>query len=180
VRRLLLAVATLLSLVACSHVQTLAGPVTRPAGDEGMVVYVLGDLSFEAPQGWRAEGDDRHVRLVAPGDEATLEAVAAQSAGAEAECLADAEARLTRGAGGLSNVRRHATTFAGQKGVTQEADQGAWHGWAWAACAGGLQYRVWFAGRAPLSRELLEVERRLVASARLGAAPPRPAAGSAR
>jgi hypothetical protein len=178
--RRLLAAGWLSALVGCSHVLTAAGPVTRPAGDEGALVYVVGDLSFQAPAAWKAEGDDRHVRLVAPGDEATVEAFASTWAGTEAECLADVEARLDRGSGTLTNVRRHPTTFAGRQGVTQEADQGPWHGWAWGACSGALQYRVWFAGRAPVSRDLLEVERVLVASARIavpGPVGPAPGAG---
>jgi len=172
VTRRSLAAAGLLALSGCSHVLTRAGPVTRPGGAEGSTVYVVGDLAFEAPAAWRAEGDDRRLRLLAPGDEATVEAAAAKVDGTEASCLAEAEARLARGEGTLTGVRRHATTFAGAKGVTQEADQGAWHGWAWAACAGGLQYRVWFAARSPIPKELLEARRRLVDSARIGAAAP--------
>ena len=33
--------------------------------------------------------------------------------------------------------------------IAQEADQGGWHGWAWATCDGGEQYRVFLAGRSP-------------------------------
>jgi hypothetical protein len=176
VTRRSLAAAGLLALAGCSHVLTRAGPVTRPGGGEGTTIYVVGDLAFEAPAAWRAEGDDRRLRLVAPGDEATVEAAAAKADGGDAACLADAEARLARGEGSLTGVRRHPTTFAGAKAVTQEADQGPWHGWAWAACAAGLQYRLWFAGRSPLSKELLEARRRLVESARLGPAAPSGAA----
>jgi len=171
VRRAIVA-AALAALAGCSHVLTRAGPVTRPGAPEGSTTYVVGDLSLEAPSGWSADGDDRHLRLAAPGDEATLEATASRTEGGDAACLADAEARLARGEKGLTGVRRHATTFAGAKGITQEADQGAWHGWAWSTCAGGLQYRVWFAARAPVSKDMLAVRTRLVESARLGSAAP--------
>jgi hypothetical protein len=176
VTRSALVAAVLLALAGCSHVLTRAGPVTRPGGSEGSTVYVVGDLAFEAPAAWTAEGDDRRLRLLSPGDEATVEVTAAKVEGSDASCLADAEARLARGEGTLTGVRRHPTTFAGAKGVTQEADQGAWHGWAWAACAGGLQYRVWFAARSPGPKELLEARRRLVDGARFGAAAPAGAA----
>jgi hypothetical protein len=172
VTRRALAAAGLLALAGCSHVLTRAGPISRPGGTEGSTAYVVGDLAFEVPAAWRAEGDDRRLRLLAPGEEATVEAAAARAEGSDASCLADAEARLVRGEGALTGVRRHPTTFAGVKAVAQEADQGVWHGWAWAACAGGLQYRVWFAGRSPVPKETLEVRRRLVESARLGAAAP--------
>jgi len=157
--------AALAVLSGCSRV------TTRPSATEGESVYAVGALSFEAPSAWRASGDERHVRLVAPGDDATVEASAQRDAGPDASCLAAAEAALARGAAGLSAVQRHPSTLAGRKAVAQEADQGAWHGWAWATCAGGVQYRLWFAGRSPLSREMLEVQRRLLASAELGAPP---------
>jgi len=89
----------------------------------------------------------------------------------EAECLADAEAVLGRGAAGLTNARRHATSFAGRRGVTQEGDQGGWHGWAYAVCEGTTQYRIWFSGLSPMGPEALEAHRMLVASAQLGASP---------
>ncbi len=161
------AAAALLTLAACSHVLTRAGPVTRPGGDAGTVVYVVGALSFPAPADWRADGDDLRLRLDGP--EATLEATASPRQGASPDCLADAEAALSRGAAGLTGVRRHATTFAGQRAVTQEADQADWHGWAWATCAGGVQYRIWLAARSPVAPATLEAQRILVEGARLGA-----------
>ena len=145
--------------------------VTRPDAREGASRYVVVGLSFEAPSDWRASGDDRHVRLVAPAGNGTIEASAVPDASAGPDCLGNAAAALERGTQGLSAVQRHGSTFAGQKAVAEEADQGAWHGWAFAACSGGVQYRVWFAGRSPVPQELLEVKRRLVESARLEAAP---------
>jgi uncharacterized protein YceK len=155
----------LLALAGCAQV------VTRPAASEGARVYVVGALSFEAPSDWRASGDERHVRLLAPALDGTIEASAVSEVRAGPDCLARAEAALERGTPGLTAVQRHASSFAGFKAVAEEADQGSWHGWAWATCTAGAQYRVWFAGRSPLSRELLSVQQRLLASARLEAVP---------
>jgi len=55
--------------------------------------------------------------------------------------------------------------------VAQEADGSGWHGWAWATCDGGEQYRVSVAGRAPVPREIVDVQRRVVSTARLGGKP---------
>jgi hypothetical protein len=158
-----LAALATLAMGACST----ARPVARPAADPGKTVYSVGALSFEAPASWSAEGDARKVRLAAPDGGATLEARAAAVAGPDEACLADAEKALARGAASLSGVRRHPSSFAGRKAVAQEADAAGWHGWAWAACAGGEQYRVWLAARTPVDRDRLEVQRRLVATARL-------------
>ena len=162
-------IAALLALAACQTTLEQAGrPVTRPSGDEGMVVYLVGRLSFAAPAGWSAAGDSTRVRLDGPRGDARLEASAVQRTfGDEKECLADAEAVLSRAEAGFSNVRRHLTTFAGRRAVTQEADQGPWHGWAWAFCDGPRQYRVWFTGLSPVAREAVEAQRILAASARL-------------
>ncbi len=162
-----------LGLSACST----ARPVARPAADPGRTVYSVGALSFEAPAGWSAEGDSRKVKLEAPDGRATLEARAAAVAGPDAACLADAERALARGADALSGVRRHGSTFAGRKAVAQEADATGWHGWAWATCAGGEQYRVWLAARTPVDRERLEVQRLVVATARLAPAGDAPGKG---
>jgi hypothetical protein len=35
------------------------GPQSRPAGDEGMLLFTVGRLSFEAPAAWPARGDPR-------------------------------------------------------------------------------------------------------------------------
>lgn len=162
-------IAALLALGACETTMEQAGrPVTRPSGDEGMVVYLVGRLAFSAPAGWSASGDSTRVQLDAPRGEARLEASAVQRTFAdEKACLADAEAVLSRAEARLTNVRRHPTTFAGRRAVAQEADQGPWHGWAWAFCDGSRQYRVWFTGLSPVGREAVEAQRILAASARL-------------
>ena len=157
--------AALLVLAACA---TAGRPVTRPSGAEGMLVYLVGRLAFTAPADWAASGDSSRVRLDAPGRDAQLEAsVVRLSFADEKACLADAEALLARAEARLSNVRRHPTTFAGRRAVTQEADQGPWHGWAWAFCDGPQQYRVWFTGLSPVGRGAMEAQRILAASARL-------------
>ncbi len=161
--------AALLPVAACQTTLEQAGrPVTRPSGDEGMLVYLVGRLAFTAPADWKAAGDPSRVRLDAPRGDVRLEASVVQLAFAdEKACLADAEAVLSRAEAGLANVRRHPSTFAGRRAVTQEADQGPWHGWAWAFCDGPRQYRVWFTGLSPMGREALEAQRILAASARL-------------
>ncbi len=156
-----------LALGACARVQ----PVSRPSADGTARVYQVATLSFEVPASWSADGDPRRVKLTAPGGEAVVEARATAAPGSAASCLAAAGEALERGASGLTGVRRHASTFAGRKAIAQEADQGAWHGWAWAACDGGEQYRVFLAGRTPVSRETIEVQRRLLATARMGGSP---------
>jgi hypothetical protein len=166
------AAAALALLAGCTTVEQAGRPVTRPAGDEGMVVYLVGRLSFEAPSAWTASGDDRRVRIASPQGVVRIEADAVvRPVAGEAECLADAETVLERGAAGLTNARRHPTSFAGRRGVTQEGDQAGWHGWAYAVCEGTTQYRIWFSGLSPMSPEALEAHRILVASARLGATP---------
>jgi hypothetical protein len=156
-----------LALASCARV----GPVSRPTPDGAARIYSVAGLSFEVPAGWRADGDPRKVKLTSPGGEALVEVKATAVAGPVADCLAGAEEALERGAASLSGVRRHASTFAGRKAISQEADQGGWHGWAWATCDRGEQYRVFLSGRSPVSRETIEVQRRLVATARLGGAP---------
>lgn len=158
-----------LALGACATTLEPAGkPVSRPSGDEGMVVYLVGRLAFTAPAGWAAAGDSSRVRLDAPRGDARLEASLVQRGFAdEKECLADAEAVLSRADASFTNVRRHPTTFAGRRGVAQEADQGPWHGWAWAFCDGPRQYRVWFTGLSPVGRDAMEAQRIMAASARL-------------
>ena len=162
-----LGAAAALLVSACARVS----PVSRPSPDGASRVYSVAGLDFEAPAGWSADGSPRQVKLVSPGGDALLEVRATAAPGSAATCLSGAEEALSRGAATLDGVRRHPSTFAGKKAVTQEADQGGWHGWAWATCDGGEQYRVWLAGRAPVSRETLDVQRRLVATARLGGSP---------
>jgi hypothetical protein len=153
--------------VACARV----GPVSRPTPDGAGRVYSVAGLDVEAPASWRAEGDPRKVKLTSPSGDALLEAKATAVAGPSDRCLEGAEDALVRGSASLTGVRRHTTTFAGKKAVAQEADQGGWHGWAWATCDRGEQYRVFLSGRAPISRETIEVQRRLVATARLAGSP---------
>ncbi len=148
------------------------GPQSRPGGDEGMLLYTVGRLSFEAPAAWEARGDPRHVVLVRGANDARLDAQLVEKGFPdEAQCLAQAEASLARGTTKLTNVRRHPTTLAGRKAIVQEADQGAWHGWAWALCDGGEQYRIFFSGRSPLDEEALRAVRLLSSSAVLAAGP---------
>jgi hypothetical protein len=166
---------SLLALCACGLVQERAqeqGPQSRPAGDEGMLMFTVGRLSFEAPASWPARGDPRRVLLLSPANDARIDAqVTDRTFRSDAECLAQAEDSLAQGSAKLTNVRRHATTLAGRKAVVQEADQGPWHGWAWAMCDGGEQYRIFFTGRSPLGEESLRASRLLSSSAVLATKP---------
>jgi hypothetical protein len=166
-----LALAALVS--GCSTVTESAGrPVARAGIDEGMTFYLVGQLFLEAPTAWTASGDARRLRIDSPRGDARIEVVAAsRPAASESECLADAEAMLARGTAGLSGVRRHPTTFAGRPAVTQEADQGAWHGWAYGVCDGPRQYRIWFSGLSPMGKDLIEAHALLVSRARFEAGP---------
>lgn len=170
-----LALASALAASGCSLVHQRAaeaGPQSRPAGDEGMLLYTVGRLSFEAPAGWEARGDPRHVLLVSPKADARIDAeLSDRTFPDERACLAQAEESLARGSARLSNPRRHATTLAGRRAVVQEADQEGWHGWAWAACDGGEQYRLFFTARSPLSEEQVRLVRLLSSSATLAGRP---------
>jgi hypothetical protein len=161
----------LLALSACSLVHQRAeesGPQSRPGGDEGMLLFTVGRISFEAPAAWEATGDARHVTLVAPGSDGRIDAqLGEKTFKTDDECLAQAQESLSRGASHLTNVRRHPTTFAGRKAVMQEADQQGWHGWAWAVCDGGEQYRLFFTGRSPLKDDAVRAVRLLSSSATL-------------
>lgn len=163
-----------LALCACGviHQRAEEGPVSRPAGDEGMLMFTVGRLSFEAPAAWEARGDARHVLLVSPRSDARVDAqVTDRTFKDDGECLARADEALSRGSGTLTKVRRHATTLAGRKAVVQEADQDGWHGWAWAVCDGGEQYRIFFTGRSPLDEEAVRVSRLISSSAVLTTRP---------
>jgi hypothetical protein len=157
----------MLLAASCARV----GPVSRPTGDGSSRTYEVSALRFDAPAAWTAEGTPRAVKLTAPGGDAHLEVKATPSQAPAAECLASAGEALERGSTSLTGVRRHPTTFAGRKALAQEADQGAWHGWAWATCDRGEQYRVFLVARTPVSRETIEVQRQVVATARLGGKP---------
>ena len=165
----------LLLLPGCMLVHQRAeerGPQSRAAGDEGMLLYTVGRLTFEAPAGWEARGDDRHVLLVSPQNDARIDAqLADRIFKDDGECLAQAEQALVKGSARLSGARRHSTTLAGKKGLVQEADQEGWHGWAWATCDGGEQYRIFFTGRSPIGEEALRASRLIPSSATLAARP---------
>ena len=167
--------ALILALAGCNIIQERAqeqGPQSRPAGDEGMLMFTVGRLSFEAPAAWPARGDPRRVLLVSPQNDARIDAqVSEKPFKDDGACLAQAEDSLARGSGKLTNLRRHPTTLAGRKAVVQEADQEGWHGWAWAVCDGGEQYRVFFTGRSPMGEESLRAYRLLSSSAVLTTKP---------
>lgn len=169
VRRVLLP-ALLAALSGCAGVREALAPAPRgePSGRPGWLAYAMGDLRFEAPEAWRASGGPRHLRLEAPDGAARLEvSTPDQPFATERACLADAEAVLRRGEG-MERVQKHATTFGGARGHLLEADAGGWHVWAWAACDGGAQYRVFLTARTPAPAEVLEAYRTLTASARIG------------
>jgi hypothetical protein len=170
-----------LLLCACTllHERAQDTPRSRPAGDEGMLLYTIGRLTFEAPAGWQASGDARRVLLRSAAGDAQLEAqVADRTFADDAACLAEAEDRLVRrassapsGPSKMTNVRRHPTTVAGRKAVVQEADQAGWHGWAWALCDRGEQYLLYFTGHSPLNPDAVRASRLLPSSATLAAGP---------
>jgi hypothetical protein len=167
----LLAAAVLLCACGTLRDAFAPAPVGKPAGREGWLVYELRALRFEAPAGWAARGGERRMSLEAPGGSARLEVSFPESDFAdEKACLAAAEEKLRAQArdGGLERARRYATRFAGRPAQTLEGDQGGWHVWAYAACDGGVQYRVFFTAATPSTPEVLEAWRALVASARVG------------
>jgi len=150
----------------CAGCASLRGPPSEP-GSPGMRVYTVGDLSFEVPASWEASGDAGRVLAVHPENRGRLEVrLAGRDFPGEAGCLAQAEEALRAGEAS-SNVRRHPTTFAGRSGLAMEADQGPWHGWAWAICDGPAQYRVSFFGATPLREDVLAAWTALLRSARV-------------
>jgi hypothetical protein len=175
----------LLSVAACScaivHQRAQdSGPRSGPAHDEGMLLYTIGRLSFEAPAAWQATGDARKVALRSPADDGRIDAQVSDTRFADDRaCLAQAKDALARGEAKLTNVRRHATTIAGKEAVVQEADSAGWHGWAWAVCSGGEQYRISFNGRAPLNPEAVRASRLIPSSATLAPLPSAQASPSA-
>jgi hypothetical protein len=133
-----------------------------------MLLFTVGRLSFEAPAAWQARGDAQHVLLVSPEGDARLDARRTDRTFADdRQCLSNAEEALARGVTRLKNVRRHPTTLAGRKALLQEADQDRWHGWAWAMCDAGEQYRIFFTGLSPVKEEALRAVRLLSSSASL-------------
>lgn len=164
-----LAAAAALVAGALPGCAALRGPEGRPSGRAGWLVYEVGGLRFEAPDGWRSSGGDGRVRLDAPGGDARLDVSRVDERYAdERACLAAAREALRRGQGELERVRRHETTLAGRPAVAQEADTAGWHGWAYGLCDGGVQYRIFFTGRSPLAQDAAEAYRILVASVRVG------------
>ncbi len=162
---LLRAASLALALQACA----VQRPVARPAGDEGMVLYQVGRLSFEAPRAWDATGGPAAVRAESEDGRAFLDVrVLGHRFAGERDCLARAGESLAQGAAGLANVRRHDTTLAGRRAVAQEADREGWHGWAWAVCDGGTQYRLFFTGISPVAGEALAALTALQASVWIG------------
>jgi hypothetical protein len=126
----------------------------------------VGRLAFELPAGWAVRGDERRLEAVHPGERGRVEArLASPPFRDEEECLARAEAALAPGAAGAA--RRHPPTFAGRKGFAAEGDQGPWHGWAWAVCDGGSQYRVSFFALSPPAEDVMAAWTGLTRSARI-------------
>ena len=164
--------ATVLALATgCASLRAALAPapVGKPSGREGWLVYGRGGLRFEAPAAWHASGGERRMTLEAPDGRARLEVSYPEKPLAdERACLADADEKLRDNAAKLERARRHATKFAGVPAQTLEADQGGWHVWAYAACDGGVQYRIFFTAATPAAAEPLEAQRTLVASARIG------------
>jgi hypothetical protein len=169
-RSIVLAAALALS-IACATLRDAftPAPVGKPSGREGWLVYAIASLRFEAPASWHASGGERRLKLEAPDGRASLEVSYPEKPFADDRaCLSAAEEKLREQAGQLERARRHATRFAGVAAQTLEADQGGWHVWAFAACDGGVQYRIFFTAATPAATEHLEAQRTLVASARIG------------
>jgi len=164
--RRVIGVAAAAALASCA---ILRPPEGRPSERAGWLVYRVGALGFEAPEGWSASGGATRVSLEAPDGNARLVvSVVEERFPDQRTCLAAAEEELRRGEGELSRVRRYPSTLAGRRAWAQEADQGPWHGWAYGLCDGGVQYRIFLAGRTPAAPEVLEVQRALVERARVG------------
>ena len=168
--------AVLAALASCSIVHERAaepGPVSRPGGEDGVLLYTVGRLSFAAPAGWQARGDPRRVFLASPKGDARIDAQLGEKTFPDDKaCLAQADDALAKGQSKLANARRHPTTVAGRRAVVQEADDPrGWHGWAWALCDGGEQYRIFFTGRSPIDAQGLDVALRLPGSVTLAARP---------
>lgn len=170
-RRPTLLAAALLALAGCAALRDAMAPapVGAPSGRDGWLVYALRDLRFEAPAAWRASGGERRVALEAPDGRARLELSYPEAEFPdEKACLAAAAEKLRQQAGALERSRHHPTRFAGRPAQALEGDQGGWHVWAYAACDGGVQYRVFFTAATPAPAEALEAYRALVATARVG------------
>lgn len=142
-------------------------PQGVPSGREGWLQYDVSGLRFEAPEGWAPSGDARRLRLDRE-EGARLEVSSPETAFAnEAACMEDAASLMKRGEG-LEQVRSHPTKFAGRRALSLEGEQAGWHVWAWAACDGGVQYRVFLTARTPAPPDVVETIRALVSGARIG------------
>jgi hypothetical protein len=169
VKRVLVAALVLLSGCAAIRDALTPAPKGRPTDRDGWLVYAVGALEVQAPAEWQVRGDAERVTLTAPGDAARLEVARATDRFADVKaCLAAAEESLRRGEASFARVRRHPTKLADRPAIVQEADQDGWHGWGYAICDGGVQYRLFFAGRSPVPKEILEVHRDVVARTRIG------------
>ena len=167
-----IAFVVLLSLSACRTVREAFAPPPQgqPTGREGWSAYTVGDLRIEAPAAWRPHGTAERLELESPDGSARLQVRRAEDRLAgEKACLAAAEEALSASEANLSRPRLHPTTVAGRRAMVLEADQGdRGHGWAWAVCDGGVQYRIFLSGASPLSKDVLEAYRTLLATARIG------------
>ncbi len=171
VRRVLILAVLLSQATACATFRDAfaPAPVGKPSGRDGWLLYELGTLRLEAPAAWRASGGERRFKLEASDGRARLEVSYPESPFPdERACLAAAEEKLREQAGQLERARRHATRFGGVSAQTLEADQGGWHVWAYAACDGGVQYRIFFTAATPAAPDVVDAQRTLVASARIG------------
>jgi len=160
-----------LALAGCATIRDALAPapVGKPSGRDGWLVYELRALRFEGPATWRPSGGERRVALEAPDGKARLElSYPEPDFTDEKACLAAAEEKLRQQAASFERARRHATRFGGRPAQTLEGDQGGWHVWAFAACDGGVQYRVFFTAATPAPADALEAYRSLLASARIG------------
>ncbi|HEX9049799.1 MAG TPA: hypothetical protein VF841_04635 [Anaeromyxobacter sp.] len=163
--------AALLVLAGCATVRDVLAPapVGKPSGRDGWLVYQVASLRFEAPATWHASGGERRIALESPDGRARLEVSYPETPFPdERTCLAAADEKLREQAAQLERARRHATRFGGVAAQTLEADERGWHVWAYAACDGGVQYRVFFTAATPAAADPLEAQRTLVATARIG------------
>jgi hypothetical protein len=168
-KRLVILGLVLLSGCAALRDAFTPAPEGRPAGRDGWLLYTVGALEVQVPSDWKVRGDTDRVTLTAPDDSARLEvARAGERFGDEKTCLVAAEEALKRGESSFQRVRRHPTKLADRPAIVQEADQDGWHGWGYAVCDGGVQYRLFFAGRSPVPKATLEIHRDVVARTRIG------------
>lgn len=172
-----LAAGCALALASCASVQRALEPqAPSELGAPGFRLYRMEGLVFEAPEGWDARySPNGWLDIRAPDGVTALQAAWADSGKSnEQQCLVAAEDELaTRSVQlGLANVQRNLSRFAGRTAVVQEADgapgtASAWHGWAFATCAGPREYKVFFATRTPAPKQALDALQRLRETARL-------------